>query len=513
MSINFFGSLRNKLMLLVLLTNFCALTVASGIFLYYDVTSYRKTLINDMTTQIALLSYSSMPALQFDDAKVASENLDLLKLRPSVRAGAIYDAYGTLFASYVRPGLTYDFPLLPDSDSIHRDSSSLSVFKRVITDGQILGTAYMSADYDLRGRVLHYFIILSLVALAAMTVSAGLCLWLQSIITRPVLSIVSIAREVVSKNEYSRRAQKISEDEVGELVESFNNMLNVIEQRTVELENSNTELAQEIDESNRAQEMIEQLNMQLENKVLERTRQLESSNSELESFCHSVSHDLRGPLRSISGFSQALIEELPQQLPGDSRRYLDKILAATTRMGQLIEDLLNLSRVSRTELKRQQVDLSEVAREVLSELQVNDSSLHVDVSIWDGIIVEGDPKLLRIALENLLSNAWKFSSKNLSPKIEVGEMEDGDHKVYFVRDNGTGFDMKYADKLFGAFQRLHAMHEYPGTGVGLATVQRIVHRHGGRIWFNSSPGKGAVFYFTLKLDLHKQTDTLESQDA
>ncbi|HTQ99386.1 MAG TPA: ATP-binding protein, partial [Candidatus Acidoferrum sp.] len=243
---------------------------------------------------------------------------------------------------------------------------------------------------------------------------------------------------------------------------------------------------------------IEKLNTELETKVMERTQQLQATNHELESFCYSVSHDLRGPLRSISGFSQALVEELPSELPGDSRRYLDKIAAATTRMGQLIEDLLNLSRVSRGELKRQQTDLSAMARDVIAELQNLNPGHKVEVSLWDNIVVDADPKLLRIVMDNLLSNAWKFSSKQPHPMIAVGVMDDGEQEICFVRDNGTGFDMKYADKLFGAFQRLHAMHEFPGTGVGLATVQRIVNRHGGRVWFNAALGKGATFYFTLK---------------
>ncbi|MDY6984577.1 MAG: ATP-binding protein, partial [Pseudomonadota bacterium] len=227
------------------------------------------------------------------------------------------------------------------------------------------------------------------------------------------------------------------------------------------------------------------------------TQQLQATNQELESFCYSVSHDLRGPLRSISGFTQALKEELPAELPGESGRYLERVMAASRRMSQLIDDLLNLSRVSRGELVRQHIDLTEMAREVISELQARDPNYHPDVSVWQGMQAAADPKLMRIVLENLLGNAWKFSSKKENPRIVVGVMKDGAREVYFVRDNGAGFDMKYADKLFGAFQRLHGMNEFPGTGIGLATVQRIINRHGGRIWFDSAPDNGASFYFTL----------------
>jgi light-regulated signal transduction histidine kinase (bacteriophytochrome) len=171
-------------------------------------------------------------------------------------------------------------------------------------------------------------------------------------------------------------------------------------------------------------------------------------------------------------------------------------------MGQLIEDLLNLSRVSRVGLVRQPVNCSEMAAEVINDLKQQNPGHNVDVEIWSDITVNADAKLLRIVFENLLGNAWKFSSRQSSPHIEVGTMRDGKREIYFVRDNGAGFDMKYADKLFGPFQRLHAMNEYPGTGIGLATVQRVIHRHGGRIWFDSKAGQGAVFYFTLDGDFN-----------
>jgi light-regulated signal transduction histidine kinase (bacteriophytochrome) len=285
-------------------------------------------------------------------------------------------------------------------------------------------------------------------------------------------------------------------------VDAFNDMLDEIANRTSALESSNRELGQEVAERMRAREEVLKLNDELEYKVMERTQQLQLSNQELETFCYSVSHDLRGPLRAISGFSQALREELPAELPGDARRYFDKIIAATHRMGQLIEDLLNLSRVSRVGLVRQAVNCSELATEILTDLKQQNPAHRVHTEVWSDMVVNADHKLLRIVFENLLGNAWKFSSKQANPRIEVGTMRDGNHEVYFVRDNGAGFDMKYADKLFGPFQRLHAMNEYPGTGIGLATVQRVIHRHGGRIWFDSKAGHGAVFYFTLDADFN-----------
>jgi signal transduction histidine kinase len=211
-----------------------------------------------------------------------------------------------------------------------------------------------------------------------------------------------------------------------------------------------------------------------------------------------VSHDLRAPLRSIDGFSEALLQDFPQHVPEEGRRYLSRIRASTQRMAQLIEDLLNLSRVSRGALERREVDLSELARQVVAELRGREPQRQVDVSIWEGMHAQGDPRLVRAALENLIGNAWKFSSKTDQPRIEIGALADGRRKVFYVRDNGAGFDMAYANKLFGAFQRLHSAGEFSGTGIGLATVQRIVQRHGGRVWADAQPEKGAVFFFTLE---------------
>lgn len=507
---NIHNSIRNKLLLVILLTTFCALFVAGGIILYYDINAYRASRETDARTQVELLAFSTAPALQFGDTQAAQENLNLFQVRTTVRAAAIYTSRGDFFAGYVRAGTEHGFPDLPGEEGITIDGSTITAYKRIIENGDILGTAYIQSDFRLTERIMDFVGILAIVAGLSMLVAILISFWLQSMITRPILSIARIARDVISKKDYSQRALKMSDDEVGVLVNDFNNMLEEIEARTRELEESNRVLEREVAERKHAREEILRLNEELEQKVQERTQQLEVTNKELESFCYSVSHDLRGPLRSINGFSQALIEDLPSDLPEEPKRYLDKILAATQRMGQLIEDLLNLSRVSRGELVRQDIDFSQLAEEVIRDLQARDPSYKVDISIWDGIMVKGDPKLLRIVLENLLGNAWKFSSKKPNPRVEVGAMVDGKLEVLYVRDNGAGFDMAYADKLFGAFQRLHGINEFPGTGIGLATVQRIIHRHGGRVWFNSSPGNGAVFYFTLKPDLHREDSRQDS---
>ena len=233
------------------------------------------------------------------------------------------------------------------------------------------------------------------------------------------------------------------------------------------------------------------------NRTLElQNAQLEGANKELEAFSYSVSHDLRAPLRSIDGFSQALLEDYAERLDGDGRGHLQRVCAATQRMGQLIDDMLNLSRVTRVEMRRERVDLSTMARAVAADLRQAQPDRSVELAVADGLAVEADARLMRVVLENLLGNAWKFTSKRADARVELGSSGSNGSTVFFVRDNGAGFDMAYAGKLFGAFQRLHGMTEFAGTGVGLATVQRIVRRHGGRVWAEGEVGRGATVYFT-----------------
>ncbi len=236
----------------------------------------------------------------------------------------------------------------------------------------------------------------------------------------------------------------------------------------------------------------------LEHRVAERTRELEDANRELAAFSYSVSHDLRAPLRAVDGFAQALDEDYGDTLEGEARHYLDRIRAGVQRMGMLIDDMLMLSRVSRQEMLPSRVNLSALAEDIRRELEADAPERQVQWTIAPDIVVEGDRNLLGILLRNLLGNAWKYTGRNDEARIEFGCESDTDGRtVCYVRDNGAGFDMRYVDKLFGVFQRLHRDEEFPGTGVGLAIAQRVVHRHGGRIWAEGEVGRGAVFRFVL----------------
>jgi PAS domain S-box-containing protein len=256
-------------------------------------------------------------------------------------------------------------------------------------------------------------------------------------------------------------------------------------------------MANDVSERVRAEENLARLHAELETRVRERTAELEAANRELESFCYSVSHDLRAPLRAIDGFALALSEDCAATLDSQGLSHLERVRGAAARMGQLIDDLLELSRFARTGIHRQPVDLSAMARSVAENLQAGERLRQVEVRIAPGMVAEGDPVLLRVVLENLLGNAWKFTGGRSPARIAFFAGERGGCPMWTVEDNGVGFAMEHAGKLFGAFQRLHAAHEFPGSGIGLASAMRIVTRHGGDLWADSAPGQGARFSFTL----------------
>jgi signal transduction histidine kinase len=267
----------------------------------------------------------------------------------------------------------------------------------------------------------------------------------------------------------------------------------LVAERTEELAEANQQLQEEMAERRQAEERIEALNAELNQRVIE----LEAVNAELEVFSYSVSHDLRAPLRSMDGFSGALLQDYGDKLDEEGRSHLERIRRASQRMGRLIDDLLELSRIARQDMRRESVDLSALAGEIAAELQESQPDRDVDLGIADGLTATGDSSLLRVALQNLLDNAWKFTSPHPRAKIELGVTEADGERAYFVRDDGVGFDMAYAEKLFQPFRRLHSDAEFEGTGIGLATVQRIIKRHGGSVWVEAEVEQGCSVYFTL----------------
>ncbi len=341
---------------------------------------------------------------------------------------------------------------------------------------------------------LFYKILIIFILISALIIF--IVLFLSNTLTDPIMELKN-ATVKIAKGELNVRVKIKSKDEIGILGKAFNKMVS-------QLDTTIKKLMQEIAERKRAEMALKEsegkykkLNIKLEQIVQERTNQLEITNKELESFSYSVSHDLRAPLRGIDGFSQALMEDFEDKLDNEGKDFLIRIRASTRRMGHLIDDLLKLSRLSRVKMQSEPVNLSILAEQILKKIIQLNPERDVEFTITPDLTVCGDPSLLEIMLENLLNNAWKFTGKKENTKIDFGTKNEDGKTVYFIRDNGVGFDMTYSNKLFGAFQRLHTTADFPGTGIGLATVQRIIHRHNGQIWAESKSGEGATFYFRL----------------
>jgi len=320
------------------------------------------------------------------------------------------------------------------------------------------------------------------------------------------LSRLHTGAETIGTGDLAYRIDGLPADELGDLGGALNDMARRLESLTV----SKSDLEVEVGSRKSAEEEVRRLNAGLEERVAQRTAQLEAANKELEAFAYSVSHDLRAPLRAIDGFGHALLEDYGDTLDEQGQDFLRRIRNATQQMGRLIDDMLKLSRLTRAEMRWTSVDVSEMAAKSLSALASEHPDRGVDVQIEPGIVIDGDPDLLLVVVENLLDNAWKYSGKRTDAVVEVrGVPLAGGERGFLVRDNGVGFDMSYAGKLFGAFQRLHRSEEFPGTGVGLATVQRVINRHGGRVWAEAVVGEGATFYVAVPARTPRRMGTEE----
>jgi len=484
--------IRRKLTAILLATSGLVLLLTSAAFVGYEYWSFRRAARDMLMQRGRILAATSTASLAFANDADAREILSALKADPHMVAAALYDKDGHLFATYPANPPRDVLPAVPGPDGYRFERGLLTGFQTVAEEGsQPLGTLYLASDLE---AVYATFRLSGVIALAVLIVSLVaaylLSRALQNAISRPILALAETAGAVSARQDYAVRAPKLGGDEVGVLTDAFNQMLGRIEDQDQELRRHATDLSQRVAE--RTHE-LEERNEALRHNAA----QLLAANQELDAFAYSVSHDLRAPLRSIDGFSHVLLEDYAARLDDAGRDALQRVRAATQRMGMLIDDLLKLARVTRAEMRSEVVDLSGMAREIMTELQRSAPEREVEAVIAPQLTARGDTRLLRVVLENLLRNSWKYTAKQPCPRVEFGSVEANGGRAFVVRDNGAGFDMKYADKLFGVFQRLHSPAEFEGTGVGLATVRRIINRHGGRIWAEGAVDRGATFYFTL----------------
>ena len=477
------ASISAKLMRMNLMVTGLVLVLAVVAFFLYDLVSFQRNLVRNLNSAARLVGANSVSALLFDDPLSATTTLDALRSSPDILAAALVGNDGAVFAQYRRAGDTQSLrmPPLPPGvqDRSWLSGSHVLIAHRIIFQGKPAGTVYILAELtETARRTRHYLLMAFLILLACMVAAFLISATARRLIAQPIIALAETARSVSRERDYSvRAAPHPDKDEITVLIEAFNEMLVQIEQREAAL--------------NRARDLLEV-------RVQERTEELRAANRELEAFSYTVAHDLRGPLDAIQGMVFILETLDREESNADRGEILEQLRRGISNMALLIDDLLNLSRASTHPLRATPVHLSAMAHEIANELQRAEPQRNVQFMIASVPQIEADQGLMRVALDNLIRNAWKYTSHHEMACIEFGmELVEG-KIVFFVRDDGAGFDPAQADQLFQPFHRLHSRSEFPGTGIGLATVQRILARHGGRIWAEGAPEKGATFWFTIE---------------
>jgi signal transduction histidine kinase len=469
--------IQRKLMTMILGISSVVLLLTCATFLGYEWLTYRRTALQQLATLGDIIAAESTGAVAFENQRDGTEILAALTAERHIVAACLYDRQGRIFSRYPADAPDHNFPTAPAADGYRLEASYLIGFTPVVQvkGRERFGTLYLQSDLGaMHERLRLYGGLAVLVVVLASVVAYLLSRMVQREISHPILELAQTAQAVSVRRDYAVRASRHGEDELGMLTDAFNHML----------------------------AQIQEQNEGLERRVQERTAELEAANDELEAFGSSAAHDLRTPLRAITGFADVLLDPRAKIPPEEAQRYIRLIRDGSGQMSELIDDLLAFSRLGRQALARQTVDLTALCADVQRELARTPGTRPVEWRLHPLTPAEGDPALLRLVFVNLLSNALKYTQPHTAPMIEVGMAPEAAQgaPVYFVRDNGVGFDMRDADKLFGVFQRLHPAHEFEGTGVGLATVRRIVERHGGCIWAEAKPDSGATFFFTLAPD-------------
>lgn len=469
---------------MVLLVVFFVMAIGFVAIATWDINNLKKAIQANLTLNTKVIGDYCVVPLFFGDYNQAKEALLRLKFLESVEEGALFDKDGTLFASYPDTLKKGAFTNLNTKKHLFYKDGFLYIVENIRYQDMPLGTIMIKANTNiLRANKLKLIMVFAFLMAILLVMTYYLATKVQKNISGPILILAEQTRSISESQDFSVRLKPPGSDEIGSLYRQYNNLLFQLQKREIERD--------------QAEKALLHLNTNLEIMVQERTSKLEEANKGLEAFSYSISHDLRAPLRHVGGFLELLKKRSQNQLDEKSLHYMESISEASNKMGQLIDDLLDFSRAGRSELKMTKMEMNKAVKDALTVLEPECSGRKIKWNIENLPEVFADYSMIRQVWVNLLGNAIKYSKNRELSIIDVGIIPNQKEFIFFVRDNGAGFDMNYAQKLFGVFQRLHSNEDFEGTGIGLANVRQVINRHKGRTWAEGELDQGATFYFSI----------------